>query len=151
MITGYYEELDVGQRFETGGRTITESDVVGFAGLSGDFHPLHMDAIYAEHGPFGARIAHGLLTIAVASGLMTLSREAIQAFYGLDKVRFLEVVRLGDTVRVKSEIVDKQPRETNGVVTVAVTVENQDNRPVLVMNMKFLVRLGAQASSAAAA
>jgi acyl dehydratase len=142
LITGYYEDLEVGRKFVSRGRTITETDVLGFAGLSGDFHPLHTDAVYAAEGPFGGRIAHGLLTIAVATGLMTLSPESIKAFYGLDRVRFLRPVHLGDTVHVESEIAEmREPVQGRSVVVLAVTVVNQDAEPVLAMRMSFVVAL----------
>jgi acyl dehydratase len=140
MITGYYEELEVGMRGRSRGRTITEADVVGFAGLSGDWHPLHTDAEYAARGPFGARIGHGMLTLAVATGLMTLSPEAVEAFYGMDRVRFLRPVRLGDTIRVETTIEEKVPRDGGGGrVVVKGEVINQEEQPVLAFQMIFLV------------
>jgi acyl dehydratase len=140
MITGYYEELEVGTRGRSRGRTITEADVVGFAGLSGDWHPLHTDAEYAARGPFGARIGHGMLTLAVATGLMTLSPEAVEAFYGMDRVRFLRPVRLGDTIRVETIIEEKFPRDGGGGrVVVKGEVINQEEEPVLAFQMIFLV------------
>jgi 3-hydroxybutyryl-CoA dehydratase len=140
MITGYYDELEVGMRGRSRGRTITEADVVGFAGLSGDWHPLHTDAEYAAHGPFGARIGHGMLTLAVTTGLMTLSPEAVEAFYGMDRVRFIRPVRLGDTIRVETTIEEKIPRDTGGGrVVVKGEVMNQSDQLVLAFQMIFLV------------
>jgi acyl dehydratase len=143
MIAGYYEDLEIGQRFVSRGRTITETDVLGFAGLSGDFHPLHTDAVYAAEGPFGSRIAHGLLTLAITTGLMAPpSPEAIKAFYGLDRVRFLRPVYLGDTIHFESEVAEvREPEKGRSVVTLAVTVINQKAEPVLAMQMKFVVAL----------
>jgi 3-hydroxybutyryl-CoA dehydratase len=140
MITGYYDELEVGMRGRSRGRTITEADVVGFAGLSGDWHPLHTDAEYAASGPFGARIGHGMLTLAVTTGLMTLSPEAVEAFYGMDRVRFLRPVRLGDTIRVETTLEEKIPRDGGGgKVVVKGEVINQSDQPVLAFQMIFLV------------
>jgi 3-hydroxybutyryl-CoA dehydratase len=140
MITSYYDELEVGMRGRSRGRTITEADVVGFAGLSGDWHPLHTDAEYAAHGPFGARIGHGMLTLAVTTGLMTLSPEAIEAFYGMDRVRFLRPVMLGDTIRVETTLEEKIPRDGGGgKVVVKGEVINQSDQPVLAFQMIFLV------------
>jgi acyl dehydratase len=140
MITGYYEDLEVGMRGRSRGRTITEADVVGFAGLSGDWHPLHTDAEYAARGPFGTRIGHGMLTLAVTSGLMTLSAEAVEAFYGMDRVRFLRPVRLGDTIRVETQVEEKIAREDGGGrVVLKVEVINQSEQLVLALQMIFLV------------
>jgi acyl dehydratase len=140
MIAGYYEELDVGSVFESAGRTITESYVLQFAMLSGDWHPLHTDAEYAARSRFGERISHGMLTLAATTGLMTLSADAVQAFYGLDKVRFLRPVRFGDTIRAKTEIAAKVASPSGGGrVDVAVTVVNQRDEPVMATTMKFVV------------
>jgi 3-hydroxybutyryl-CoA dehydratase len=65
----YFEELALGQKIFTSGRTVTEADVVAFAGLSGDYNQIHTDAQYAAQGPFGQRVAHGLLVLAIVSGL----------------------------------------------------------------------------------
>jgi 3-hydroxybutyryl-CoA dehydratase len=140
MITGYYEELKIGTTTRSRGRTITEADVVGFAGLSGDWHPLHTDAEYAAKGPFGARIGHGMLTLAVCTGLMTLSPVTVEAFYGMDRVRFIRPVRLGDTIRVETTVAEKIPREGGGGrVVVACEVVNQSNEPVAAFQMIFVV------------
>jgi acyl dehydratase len=140
MITGYYDDLKVGMVGHSRGRTITEADVVGFAGLSGDWHPLHTDAVYAAQGRFGARIGHGMLTLAVTSGLMTLSPEAVEAFYGMDRVRFLRPVMLGDTIRVETTIENMVPREGGGGrVFVDVKVLNQAGQLVLSIQMIFVV------------
>jgi 3-hydroxybutyryl-CoA dehydratase len=141
VITGYYEDIELGQKFRSGGRTITEAYVLQFAMLSGDWHPLHTDFEYSRQGPFGAPIAHGMLTLAVTTGLMTLSPESIQAFYGMDSVRFLRPVSFGDTIMVESEIVDRKPlKGPSGIIGVKVDVINQHKQIVLSMLMKFLVR-----------
>ncbi len=84
----YYEDFEVGYVDTTRARTITEADIVNFAAFSGDWYPLHTDVEYAKKGPFGERIAHGMLVLSVAVGLMPLYEMAIVAFYGMDKVRF---------------------------------------------------------------
>jgi 3-hydroxybutyryl-CoA dehydratase len=140
MINGYFEDLETGQTFESAGRTITEAYVLQFAMLSGDWHPLHTDAEYAAKSRFGERISHGMLTLAAATGLMTLHPSAVQAFYGMDKVRFLAPVLFGDTIRVATKIVEKVPSEEGGGrVDVGVTVSNQRGQSVLAATMKFLV------------
>ena len=140
MITGYLEDLTQGSVAESRGRTITEADVVGFAGLSGDFHPLHLDAEYAAKARFGQRIGHGMLTLAVTSGLIELSPAAVQAFAGMDRVRFLRPVLFGDTVHVRSETASIEPLDdTCGRVVLAITVLNQRDEPVLVFEMRLIV------------
>ena len=112
--TLYYDDLEVGDRFETVGRTVTEADIVGFAGLSGDFNSLHMDAEFAATTPHGQRIAHGLLVLSIASGLSTrlplmkLIERAILALAGLE-CKWLKPTFVGDTVHVVVEIQGKEP------------------------------------------
>ncbi len=95
-----FEDYVVDRVATSRGRTITESDIVNFAGLSGDFVELHMNEEYAKRGPFGRRIAHGALIFSISTGLMmqmTTDHEAIIAFYGVDKLRFVAPVFIGDT------------------------------------------------------
>ena len=106
-MTHYYEDFRPGQVFLSQGRTITEADVVTFAGWSWDTNPVHTDAEGARHGRFGARIAHGLLGLSVAMGLA--SRLGVFEFcsialLGIDDWRFRRPLLLGDTVRVRVEI-----------------------------------------------
>ena len=88
----YFEDYVVDRVATSRGRTITESDIVNFAGLSGDFVELHMNEEYAKRGPFGRRIAHGALIFSISTGLMmqmTPDQDGIIAFYGVDKLRFV--------------------------------------------------------------
>ena len=141
MITGYYEDIAVGQTFRSNGRTINEAYVMQFAMLTGDWHPLHTDVEYARKGAFGQPISHGMLTLAVATGLMTLSPESVKAFYGMDRVRFLRPVVFGDTITVLTEVADRGPlKQDSGVIELKVTVVNQREEPVLAAQLKFLVR-----------
>ncbi len=138
----YYEDIQIGNRTVTRGRTITEADIVNFAGLSGDWHPLHTDAEYAKSLPFGERISHGLLVLSVASGLMPLNDLAIIAFYGMDKVRFTAPVKIGDTIHVEAEVVEKQEKgDSGGVVSLKQSVKNQRDEDVIISIMRvFLAR-----------
>ena len=150
MIQGFYEQILIGQTFESGGRTVSEALDLQFSMLSGDWHPIHSDAEYARRTSFGERIAHGMLTLSVVSGLMTLSPHSIEAFYGLDRVRFLRPVRFGDTIRVLSRIAEKAPlRAGKGIISVDVTVANQRDETVLSMTMKFLVASSQRSTSVA--
>jgi acyl dehydratase len=141
VIQGYYEDHLLGKKTRTRSRTVTETDVVAFAGLSGDWHPLHTDVEYAAAGPFGERIAHGMLVLSIATGLTPLDVETVQAFYGIDKLRFIAPTKLGDTIHVVSEVVELLPRsETSGVVCSQVSIVNQNSDVVASAQFRMLVR-----------
>ena len=136
----YFEDFQVGEKVVTRARTITETDIVSFAALTGDWYPLHTDVEYAKKGPFGERIAHGLLVLSVANGLLPLYDMAIIAFYGMDKVRFTAPTKIGDTIHVELEVVDKQDKgELGGVVTLKESVKNQRGEPVTLSTMKAFI------------
>ena len=111
----YFEDFTMGARERTAARTLTETHVIQFCMLTGDWYPLHADKEWAEkEGPFGRRIAHGFLVLSFASGLMPLAEMAIVAFYGMDKVRFIAPTFLDDTLHVETEVVgldDKGARQ----------------------------------------
>jgi len=140
----YFEDFTVGTEHVTCGRTITEADVMTFAGLSGDFTELHTNEEYARNGPFGRRIAHGLLTLSISSGLtvrMNLITDTVVAFYGIDKLRFVKPVFLGDTIKVKKTVVDALAKSSvMGVVTFETTVVNQRGETVLVYRDKLAIK-----------
>lgn len=130
-----WEDFAVGQEWLTVGRTVTEADVVNFAGLSGDFNQIHVDAEYSRIGPFGERVAHGLLVLAIASGLWTrlgLSDGCLIAFLGIKDWKFGAPVRLGDTIRVRTSVAETRPtsRPGRGIVTFETTVVNQRDEVV---------------------
>ena len=125
----YFEDIQVGDEYVSPGRTVTEADIVAFAGLSGDYNVLHTDAEYMRTSIFGERIAHGLLGLAIQSGLGTraLPRPfATLAFLGL-RWRFKAPIKIGDTIKVRIKVTDK--RETSkpdrGIVVLQRTVVNQ--------------------------
>jgi 3-hydroxybutyryl-CoA dehydratase len=139
----FLEDFEVGMTFETPRRTITEADVVAFAGLSGDYNPLHTDEEFARNGPFGKRIGHGVLTLAVLTGLwdrLGFVAGSVEAFYGIDKLRFTRPVYFGDTVHANIKIVDRKDREENGLVSFSNEVVNQRGETVLVCDTRLLVR-----------
>mgnify|MGYP005852015171 CR=1 FL=1 len=106
-----YEELEPGDEWESPGRTITEADVAQFAGVSGDFNPLHMDHDFARASAFGKPVAHGLLGLAIASGLAAHSpRVATQAFLAIDAWRFVKPIPFGQTVRLLNRVEEIQPQ-----------------------------------------
>ena len=140
----YFEDFSVGQKTITRTRTVTEADVVGFAGLSGDFVELHMSEQFAASGPFGRRIAHGLLVLSMSSGLtvqMNRTTETVIAFYGIDRLRFVKPVFIGDTIHVEKEVVSAESKGPGrGVVTFNTKVLNQNGEPVLVYTDKLMVK-----------
>ena len=139
-----FDELGVGDTLASRGRTVTEADIVAYAALSGDWTPLHTDAVAAAAGPFGARIAHGGLTITISTGLeFSLLGDAanIVAFYGMDRVRFLKPVFIGDTIHLRGEVIALEPKdETRGVVTIRQQLVNQDGDVVATLDKRTLYR-----------
>ena len=142
----YFEDLPLEQKFVTSGRTITEADVVAFAGLSGDFNSLHVDETFAATTGFGGRIAHGLLVLSVASGLTTRLPvlHALQpSLLGMTEVtcHWLAPTRIGDTIRVELTFVGAQLTRsgTRGRVTERRLVLNQDDVTVIDSQWTLLV------------
>jgi acyl dehydratase len=130
----YFEEFQLGDATESGGRTVTEADIVNFAGLSGDYNLIHTDAEYAKGHMFGQRVAHGLLVLSIASGLavrLGFMEETILAFRGLDW-RFSAPVVAGDTIRVRVtvEATKAMARVGGGLVTLKMEVLNQRDEVV---------------------
>ena len=142
-MSHYYEDFTVGGAFESRGRTVTEADIVNFAGLSGDFVELHTNEEFARKSPFGRRVAHGALVFSISTGLMTqmnLVNDTVLAFYGLDKLRFTAPVFIGDTVRVVKRVIELREKDAGrGVVTFETQVLNQSNEPVIVYTDKLLL------------
>lgn len=129
-----FEEFSVGQTLETAARTVLDADIIGFAGLSGDFNPLHVDDEFAKTTPFGRRIAHGMLVLSIGTGLAvgagyfegtTIAFLALEAKFGAPTF-------VGDTLRVRLTIENK--RETRkpdrGIVFFALEISNQRDEKV---------------------
>ena len=142
----YFGDLPLDKTFVTSGRTISEADVVAFAGLSGDYNALHVDETFAASTPFGGRIAHGLLVLSVASGLSTrlpVLHDLQPALLGMTDVtcRWLAPVRIGDTVRVELTFTAAQLTRsgTKGRVTERRVVRNQDDVAVIDSDWTLLV------------
>ena len=129
----YFEEIQVGEEYVSPGRTVTEADIVIFAGLSGDYNVLHTDAEFMKSSIFGERIAHGLLGLSIQAGLLSRGMRpyAILAFLGL-RWKFKGPIRIGDTIKVKAKVIAK--RETSkpgqGIVTLERQVQNQKGEVV---------------------
>lgn len=140
----FFEDFEVGMSFESPARTITEADIVMFAALSGDWNPIHVDAEYAKNTIFGKRIAHGLLTLSIASGLLTrlrITEKTILAFYGIEKLRFVKPVFIGDTIKAVMEVLEREEKSGRGygIVSYDVKVYNQNNEVVLTYIAKVAV------------
>ena len=133
-----FDEIEIGQRWVSKGRTITEADVVNFAYLSGDWHSIHTDQEYAAGTSFGQRIAHGFLVLSIATGMVPARRETVLALYGLDRVRFTAPVFIGDTIHLEMTAVEKKERDDGtGVVTFDFQVVNQHGKPAIVCTYKL--------------
>jgi acyl dehydratase len=144
----YWGDFKVGEVLVTGRRTVEGGDVSRFAGLTGDFNPLHTDAVFAQATPFGVRVAHGILTLAISNGQMNLAgwfEGTAFALLGLDKVRFTAPVKFGDTIR--TELTVREARETSkpdrGVLAFDVAVKNQRDETVCTYELSVLMRRAA--------
>ena len=130
----HFEEFEIGQRLRTIGRTISEADIVNFAGISGDYNRIHTDAVYAAQDSFGQRVAHGLLVQSIATGL-TVQSGAIEgtvlAFRELS-CKFSLPIFIGDTIHVELEVTEKKafPRLGGGNVVFKYSVRNQEDKVV---------------------
>ncbi len=135
---GYtYDDLYVGLAFRSPGRSITDADLVGFAGLTGDFSELHTSDVYARASEYGRRVAHGLLGLSYAHGLMWARtgelRPTVIAFLGMSDWRFVGPIFVGDTIFVNYQIIeirDSASRPGQAIVTFDVQVVDQDERVV---------------------
>jgi acyl dehydratase len=129
----YFDDVDVGQEWESLGRTITQADIINFAGLSGDFNPIHVDHEFAKTTPFRQPIAHGLLVFAVASGLGQYSPPMrTLAFHSIREWHFRGPVFIGDTIRVRTKVLEKEPRARGrrGVISWQRQLVNQTGKLV---------------------
>ena len=148
----YGDDFSIGDVFRTAGITVTESHVVGWAGLTGDFYPLHMDQEYASRTQFGGRIAHGPMIFALAVGLVAQSGiggDAAIAWIGVDKMRMQAPVRIGDTVRVTVEVKEQVPTRSpeKGIQMWLYTVTNQRDETVMSFEYRMLFHMRGQAAS----
>jgi 3-hydroxybutyryl-CoA dehydratase len=140
----YFEEFEAGQRITSAGRTVTESDVVSFAGLSGDFNQIHTDAEYSQNTPYKERVAHGLLALSMASGLAVQTgvlEGTILAFREISEWKFVKPVFIGDTIHVQINIEKTKalPRLGGGIILIELDVLNQKDEIVMKGNWKVLV------------
>ncbi len=142
----YGDDFNVGDIYHTAGITLTEAHLVNWAGLTMDFYPLHMDKEYAAKTPFGERLVHGPLIFALAVGLVGMAGfagDSAIAWLGVDNMKMLGPVKLGDTVKVEVEVMDKQPtsKPERGIQVWKYTVKNQRDEAVMVLDYKMMFHM----------
>jgi 3-hydroxybutyryl-CoA dehydratase len=141
----FFEDYQVGEKFVSPGRTITETDIVQFAGLTGDWHPIHTNVEYAKKTVFGERIAHGMLGLSVGMALVfrlgpfIFTPKKFIAFYGMDKVRFVGPIKIGDTIRCEVTIAELQEHdEKSGTIGYEAYIKNQRDEDCIFFTAKAL-------------
>jgi 3-hydroxybutyryl-CoA dehydratase len=136
-----FDQLELGERFQTGGRTVGEADILAFAGLTGDAHPQHTDPDWAASSRFGEQIAHGLLVLSFAVGLMPFDPDRIVALRRVGDAVFKQPVKIGDTVHVEGEVVGVRALDDeNGLVECRWKVVNQHGRMVVRASVELVWR-----------
>lgn len=141
----FFEDIEVGDGYVTPARTVTESDIVNFAGLSGDFNAIHTDEEFCRQLGLEGRFAHGLLTLSILTGLnerVGYLEGTILAFLGVNNLSFKKYVRPGDTIHAEVEVTGKREssKPGRGVITSRFTGVNQDGEVVLDSEMAIMVR-----------
>jgi acyl dehydratase len=145
MERDYFEDCRAGDQYISPGRTITETDIVMFAGFTGDWNAVHTDKEYAKAGIFEGRVAHGLLTLAVGSGL--LSRQGVNPLFpksaicitGFDRIRFIAPVKIGDTIHLEGEIADMTATsDGKGIIHLKFSIKNHKKKRVVTGRLKLL-------------
>lgn len=139
-----FDQFDLGANYRSQGRTVTEADVVTFAGLSGDFNPLHTDAEFGKNTPFGERIAHGMLIVAMATGMANWMGifEGTTIALMEQVIRYKSIARFGDTIHLEMEVLEKKPtsKPDRGIVRFAARVLNQRDELVVDGEWTLLMR-----------
>ena len=142
----YMEDYAMGETMVSPRRTITEADIVNFAMITGDWHPIHIDAEYAKESVFGERIAHGMLTLTLGSALCmwmgpnTYAPKSFIAFIAMDGIRISNPTKIGDTLRWEGTVANLEPKSKGrGVITYDCVVKNQRNEVCLGYTHKMLV------------
>ena len=142
----YLDDYHVGETMTSPARTITEADIVNFAALTGDWHPLHTDVTYAAGTPFKERIAHGMLTLSIGMALpfrlgqySSFLPKSFIAFYGMDGLRFTAPTKIGDTIHCEVEVVDITDRGGNrGILTTRISIKNQKEELLVTCMLNLL-------------
>lgn len=139
MYDRYYDEIELGEAAMYGGVTVTEAHVVGFAGLTGDHHRLHTDAEFAARSRYGQRVVHGFLVLSLSAGLFPMDPQAVLAFYGMDRVRFIKPTFIGDTLHCRLTVIEKTDHPEGGVVGTQLEMINQRDETAVVARLRILV------------
>lgn len=145
MVGLYWEDWEVGRTFESAARTVTETDIVMFAGLSGDYNPLHINEEYCKTTEFKTRIAHGPLVYAIAAGLifqLHLYDDTLIAFLGFETLKFTRPVKIGDTIRARLVVTERRDtsKPDRGVMKRKLEVVNQRGEVVQEAIQAFLLK-----------
>jgi acyl dehydratase len=142
----YFEDYTVGEKMVSPSRTITEADIVNFAMMTGDWHPIHVNKEYAKTTVFGERIAHGMLTLTLGSALCmwmgpnTYSPKSFIAFIQMDNIRISNPTKIGDTLHWEGAVANLEPKSKGrGVITFDCEIRNQRNELCLTYTHKMLV------------
>ncbi len=134
MMSFYFEDFEIGQETVSPGRTITETDIINFAGVTGDWYELHTNVEFASKTQFKQRIAHGALIFSISSALnvrIMPPGNTLIAFYGVDKLRFVRPTFIGDTIWARTKVTGKEVRNDEGGVVVSLCeVVNQRDEVV---------------------
>lgn len=141
----YLDDYVIGEKMLSPSRTITESDIINFAGFTGDWHPLHTDVEYANQTPFKGRIAHGMLTLSIGMALpfrlgpySSYLPKSFIAFYGMEEIRFTAPTRIGDTIHCDVEVIGITDKgKDNGILTIRNQIINQKKETLVSFVMKL--------------
>lgn len=144
-VSRRFEDFSVGDYVKTRGRTVDIGDITTFSGLTGDHYPLHTDHEYAAGTQFGARIAHGPLTFALAVGLVGMTGfygDAVVALLGIDGLRAKAPVFAGDTIHVVATVIEanKNASGRTGAIKLGYSVRNQRDEEVMYFEQNNLAR-----------
>lgn len=143
----YFEDFEVGQTFESVGRTVTESDFVMHSMFTGDWTELHTNRHFAEEGHFDGRVAHGPMTFTLATGFVYrcgIVERTVYAFLGMNYMDIPNPVYMDDTISLDMEVTETRElssKDDAGLVTIDTTMTNQDDVVVFEGDMKFLIKM----------
>jgi len=139
----YFDDFEVGQRYDFGRRTVTDTHFALFSAISGDNHPIHYDDVYAKRTRFGRRVTHGLLlagmTALGAAPLSSLLHDSMVAFVDFS-CQFLKPVFIGDSIAIEAEVSELRPKGGTGLVRFDIAMRNQDEEIVLRGSHSYILR-----------
>lgn len=146
MNTLYYEDLEVGQTFRSPARTVTEADLTIFSMVSGDWNPIHSDAEYARETPYGERIVHGVLGVAIVTGMfdrLGIFEDSALALLGIDEWRFRAPILVGDTVHMELDIAAKRltSKGDRGIIDRRIRLVRHDGTVLQDGRMGMMIKL----------